>query len=99
MVDSASIIKIEEFDTVLMTLAFEFFFKTNGQIDRFIERFSLFFIFAKVRNQIIHFNWLYLLSFLDMTFTAIYIIVETKEFRKKKCISVLKSCDFNDVEQ
>lgn len=50
MVDSASIIKIEEFDTVLMTLAFEFFFKTNGQIDRFIERFSLFFIFAKVRN-------------------------------------------------
>lgn len=88
MVDSASIIKIEEFDTVLMTLAFDFFFKTNGQIDRFIERFSLFFIFAK-----------YLWSFLDMTLTAIYIIVETKEFRKKRCISVLKSCDCNDVEQ
>lgn len=52
MVDSASIIKIEEYDTVLMTLAFEFFFKTNGQIDRFIERFSLFFIFAKVRNYL-----------------------------------------------
>lgn len=94
MVDSASIIKIE--DTVLMTLAFEFFFKTNGQIDRFIERFYFSFL---QKLEIIHFNWLYLWSFLDMTFTAIYIIVETEEFRKKKCISVLKSCDCNDVEQ
>lgn len=94
MVDSASIIKIEEFDTVLMTLAFEFFFKQMAKsIDLLND--SLYFSFL----QIIHFNWLYLWSFLDMTFTAIYIKVETKEFRKKKCISVLKSCDCNDVEQ
>lgn len=61
---------------------------------------SLYFSFLQ-KLEIIHFNWLYLWSFLDMTFTAIYIIVETKEFRKKKCISVLKSCDCtcNDVEQ
>lgn len=80
-----------------MTLAFEFFFKTNGQIDRLLND-SLYFSFLQ-KLEIIHFNWLYLWSFLDMTFTAIYIIVETKEFRKKKCISVLKSCDCNDVEQ
>lgn len=97
MVDSASIIKIEEFDTVLMTLAFEFFSKQMAKSIGLLND-SLYFSFLQ-KLEIIHFNWLYLWSFLDMTFTAIYIIVETKEFRKKKCISVLKSCDCNDVEQ